>query len=59
MLADKNKSAVARMAAGLQLKNCLTSKDQNVKERHQQRWFTIDENARNQIKALVSIICYA
>ena len=41
------------MAAGLQLKNCLTSKDANVKQQHQQRWFSIDENARSQLKAMV------
>jgi len=53
VLADTNKSSVARMAAGLQLKNCLTSKDANVKQQHQQRWFSIDENARSQLKAMV------
>ncbi|XP_065052076.1 importin subunit beta-1-like [Rhopilema esculentum] len=53
ILSDRAKSPVARMAAGLQLKNCLTSKDPNVKQQHQQRWFSIDENARSQIKVLV------
>eukprot|EP00794_Sanderia_malayensis_P017676 gene17676-19438_t len=53
LLADKSKSPVVRMAAGLQLKNCLTSKDANIKQQHQQRWFSIEENARSQIKTLV------
>ena len=53
VLADTSKSSVARMAAGLQLKNCLTSKDLSVRQQHQQRWFSIDENARSQLKALV------
>lgn len=43
-------SPVARMAAGLQLKNHLTSKDANIKQNHQQRWLTLSEDIRNYIK---------
>lgn len=47
-------SHVARMAAGLQLKNHLTSKDANIKQSHQQRWLTLTEDIRNYIKKNVS-----
>lgn len=43
-------SPVARMAAGLQLKNHLTSKDQNVKLSYQQRWLLFQEDIRDYIK---------
>lgn len=44
-------SPVARMAAGLQLKNKLTSKDQNIKLQYQQRWLALPEETRNYIKS--------
>ena len=56
ILADINNSQVARTAAGLQLKNCLTSKDEAKKLQYQQRWIAIDVGIRNQVKALVSVI---
>ncbi|XP_050309987.1 importin subunit beta-1 isoform X2 [Anthonomus grandis grandis] len=43
-------SHVARMAAGLQLKNQLTAKDQTVKVQYQQRWIAFPEDIRNYIK---------
>lgn len=43
-------SAVVRMQAGLQLKNALYSKDQTVRQEHQQRWLTFPEEIRNYIK---------
>lgn len=43
-------SPVARMAAGLQLKNQLTSKDPNIKAQYQQRWFEFPEDIRSYIK---------
>ncbi|XP_044266485.1 importin subunit beta-1 isoform X1 [Tribolium madens] len=43
-------SPVARMAAGLQLKNQLTSKDPNIKQLCQQRWLAAPEEIRNYIK---------
>ncbi|KAK4879043.1 hypothetical protein RN001_007189 [Aquatica leii] len=43
-------SPVARMAAGLQLKNHLTSKDQNIKVTYQQRWLSFQEDIRDYIK---------
>ncbi|XP_054282000.1 importin subunit beta-1-like isoform X2 [Macrosteles quadrilineatus] len=43
-------SPVARMAAGLQLKNTLTSKDQTVKLQYQQRWLAFPEDVRLYIK---------
>lgn len=50
-------SPVARMAAGLQLKNQLTSKDSNVKVNYQQRWLAFPEEIRNYVKKNVST-CY-
>jgi len=43
-------SPVARMAAGLQLKNQLTSKDLEMKFQYQQRWLTIPVETREYIK---------
>ncbi|EEB16196.1 importin beta, putative [Pediculus humanus corporis] len=43
-------SPVVRMAAGLQLKNTLTSKDQNLKTQYQQRWLSFPEDTRAYIK---------
>ena len=53
-LADGGKSQVARMAAGLQLKNQLTSKDPAVRLQYQQRWIALDDNVKNHVKAMVS-----
>ncbi|XP_014663042.1 PREDICTED: importin subunit beta-1-like [Priapulus caudatus] len=46
-------SPVARMAAGLQLKNNLTSKDAAVKLQYQQRWLSFAEDVRAYVKANV------
>ncbi|XP_015608846.1 importin subunit beta-1 isoform X3 [Cephus cinctus] len=43
-------SAVSRMAAGLQLKNQLTSKDPALKSQYQQRWLAIPVETREYIK---------
>ncbi|XP_063242784.1 importin subunit beta-1 isoform X2 [Bacillus rossius redtenbacheri] len=43
-------SHVARMAAGLQLKNTLTAKDQAVKTQYQQRWLSFPEDIRVYVK---------
>ncbi|XP_046482449.1 importin subunit beta-1 isoform X1 [Neodiprion pinetum] len=43
-------SAVARMAAGLQLKNQLTSKDPALKIQYQERWLAIPAESRDYIK---------
>ncbi|KAK7872302.1 hypothetical protein R5R35_002759 [Gryllus longicercus] len=43
-------SHVARMAAGLQLKNTLTSKDTAVKSQYQQRWLAFPEETRHYVK---------
>ncbi|CAH1369024.1 unnamed protein product [Tenebrio molitor] len=43
-------SPVARMAAGLQLKNQLTSKDPNIKQLCQQRWLAAPEDIRTYVK---------
>ncbi|XP_070570539.1 importin subunit beta-1-like isoform X1 [Ptychodera flava] len=53
VLADAAKSQVARMAAGLQLKNALTSKDPVVKMQYQQRWLSMDPHLRTSIKRFV------
>ncbi|XP_077997215.1 importin subunit beta-1-like [Glandiceps talaboti] len=53
VLADAGKSQVARMAAGLQLKNALTSKDPTIRVNLQQRWMAIDAQFRDSIKRYV------
>lgn len=52
-------SPVARMAAGLQLKNQLTSKDPNIKLQYQQQWLSFSEEIRNYVKKNVSIRLHA
>ena len=46
---------VARSAAGLQLKNALTSKDAEVLRLHQQRWLSLPEDVRSHIKRNVTV----
>uniref|UniRef100_A0A8C1FDK4 Importin N-terminal domain-containing protein n=1 Tax=Cyprinus carpio carpio TaxID=630221 RepID=A0A8C1FDK4_CYPCA len=53
VLANPGNTQVARVAAGLQVKNSLTSKDPDVKTQHQQRWLAIDASARREIKNYV------
>ncbi|CAK8673507.1 unnamed protein product [Clavelina lepadiformis] len=53
VLADVSHTPVARMAAGLQVKNYLTSKDSNVKHHHQKNWLALEENCRVSICNLV------
>uniref|UniRef100_A0AAY5KMW5 Importin N-terminal domain-containing protein n=1 Tax=Esox lucius TaxID=8010 RepID=A0AAY5KMW5_ESOLU len=53
VLANPGNTQVARVAAGLQVKNSLTSKDPDVKTRYQQRWLAIEANARREIKNFV------
>ncbi|XP_058124948.1 importin subunit beta isoform X1 [Anopheles ziemanni] len=43
-------STVARMAAGLQLKNHLTSKDQTIKQQYQERWRSFPEDMKEYIR---------
>lgn len=43
-------SDVARMAAGLQLKNHLTSKDPNTKREYTERWLQFPPDIREYIK---------
>uniref|UniRef100_U5EL75 Putative karyopherin importin beta 1 n=1 Tax=Corethrella appendiculata TaxID=1370023 RepID=U5EL75_9DIPT len=50
VLSHAGNSSVARMAAGLQLKNQLTSKDVNIKLQYQQRWLTFPDDTREYIK---------
>lgn len=54
MLVNATASPVARMAAGLQLKNQLTSKDPDLKCQYQQRWLAIPVETREYIKKNVS-----
>lgn len=50
VLAHVSNDSVIRMAAGLQLKNALTSKDPDIKLQLQQRWLQFPEEIRNFIK---------
>ncbi len=55
-LADVGKSAIARMAAGLQLKNYLTSKSAEIRFQYQQVWLSLSPDVREPIKNLVSVM---
>lgn len=55
VLSHPGNSPVARMAAGLQLKNHLTSKDDALKLQYQQRWLQFQEDTRAYIKKNVCI----
>lgn len=44
------------MAAGLQLKNALTSKDPEVRLKYQERWLQFPLDIRNYIKQNVSML---
>lgn len=50
VLVQITNSSVARTAAGLQLKNHLTSKDATLSLQYQQRWLSIPEDIREYIK---------
>jgi hypothetical protein len=56
VLSHAGNSPVARMAAGLQLKNHLTSKDPNLKQQYQAKWLQFAEDLREYIKKNVSFI---
>lgn len=56
VLVQGSNSQVARMAAGLQLKNHLTSKDATFKVQYQQRWLALPEDIRLYIKKNVRVI---
>lgn len=58
VLATVAASTVARMAAGLQLKNQLTSKDLTVKSQYQQRWLAFPSETREYVKKNVSFLNY-
>ncbi|XP_065342738.1 importin subunit beta-1 isoform X3 [Cloeon dipterum] len=50
ILGHGGNSAVVRMAAGLQFKNSLTSKDPNIAIQYQHRWLALPEQTRAYIK---------
>jgi len=52
LLADAGRSAVARTAAGLQLKNYLSSKNPDTKRQQILTWLQIDAAIREQVKTL-------
>jgi importin subunit beta-1 len=58
-LADIGKTQTARVAAGLQLKNYLTSKNPAVRLQYQQAWFSFEPSVRQVIKTNVSGIRFA
>lgn len=55
VLSHPGNSPVARMAAGLQLKNQLTSKDDIVKAAFQEKWLQSTGEVRNYVKKNVSV----
>ena len=50
VLANKSNSRVARMAAALQMKNYLTSKEIGVKTEYHRRWLSLPQSVRQVIK---------
>jgi len=50
VLSHGGNSPVARMAAGLQLKNTLSSKDLTIRQQYQQRWLQFPEEVRSYVK---------
>ena len=58
ILKNGGNSPVARMQAGIQLKNALYSKDANVKLEYQQRWLQFPEDVRSYVKQNVSCLAY-
>jgi len=53
VLAEPTNSKVSRQAAGLQVKNYVTSKDDNVKVQYQERWRGLDQSTKNEVKGLI------
>ncbi|XP_781574.3 importin subunit beta-1 [Strongylocentrotus purpuratus] len=53
ILVNPTNGQVARIAAGLQLKNALTSKDPNVRLQYQHRWLALALDVRTNIKRQV------
>lgn len=56
ILVNTTNSAVARMAAGLQLKNHLTSKDEKISQQYEERWHQFPSEIRELIKNNVSLL---
>jgi importin subunit beta-1 len=52
-LANESSQSFIRNAAGLALKNSLISSEAQKKMEYQQRWISIDENVKAQIKQMV------
>ncbi|CAL1266262.1 unnamed protein product [Larinioides sclopetarius] len=50
VLQNASNTPVARMAAGLQLKNALTSKDTEIRLKYQERWLQFPADIRNFVK---------
>jgi len=50
VLQNVNNDPITRTAAGLQLKNALTSKDTEVRNHFQQRWLSLPTEVRNYVK---------
>lgn len=58
VLVQAGNSQVARMAAGLQLKNHLTSKDMALRQKYQQQWLQLPEDIQLYVKKNVSPMQY-
>ena len=56
ILKNGGNGPVARMQAGIQLKNALYSKDATLKVEYQQRWLQFPEDVRTYIKQNVSCL---
>ena len=50
ILRNPNQSDVTRAQAAIQLKNAIYSKDETIKQQHQERWLQMTEDVRAYIK---------
>ena len=53
VLYEQQNSPVVRAAAGLQLKNQLTARDESMRQHQQERWRSLTEDTRQYIKGRV------
>ncbi|XP_066915585.1 importin subunit beta-1-like [Clytia hemisphaerica] len=53
LLSNASEPSEVRQAAGIQLKNCLVAKSASLKQGYHERWFNLEEQIRNKVKAQV------
>jgi hypothetical protein len=58
LMMSPNEPTQNRTLAGLQLKNCLSSRDEDEEERKHDIWRKVDVGVRDQIKKAVSLTLF-